>query len=97
MAITYVSVAVYLLIIALVTAKFPIDDAPVRVISLTQFVTGCGVNAVFLVGLLADGHAIWRHPPCIRRGPLVGVVFCVVSLLLLQLAMVFAYGPFIGR
>ena len=97
LVIPYVWVSEAAIILLLVTAKYPLDDAPLRLITAGELAVFAVLNAVFLLALFVDGLAIRKYAPCIRRPLLSGVVCGVVNILLMQLLAILAYDPFLGR
>ena len=76
------------------TAEYAAEGPIAGLLSGPALVAVSIVNALFLVALAADGRAVWKLLPCVRRAQLVGVLACVANIALLQWGAILAHDPF---
>ncbi len=97
LAIPYVWISVFAVTLLAATAKFPFDDAPLRLITAGQLTAATVVNAVLVILLVADTRPIRRQPRGTRLAPFLGIVCSVLGVCAAQYGAVLAYSPALYR
>lgn len=94
-AIVYFGVCAIGYLWILATAEYPTSGSTelFRLISTTQFAILSAVNVALFVALAMDGYASKRSPPAMRRAHFAGLLLAAVTLVLVQLVVVYAHGP----
>ena len=93
----YAAATALLLLFALLTARWPPEGEPLRVIGGLSLAVVSVVDVLLVAWLAADLRGLWRRSGPARRGPLAGVILALVNVALLQAGAILAYQPLLMR